>query len=127
MKQAILALSIVAMLVLSIGILYSIFGKEQRREEIRAELSASVEGTMNTIMAEKTYTVEEADEFIGDFLQAFLVQTNSDSDFQVNIMNFDKEKGILKLEVESIYKYPNGREGRCSVVRDVVFEVEERP
>lgn len=126
MKQTVLVLSTLAMLVLSIGILYAIFGKEQRREEIRAELSASVEGTMNTLKEKKTYTIEEKDEFIGDFLEAFLVQTNSDSDFLVNVLLFDEEKGILKLEIESIYKYPNGREGRCSVVRDIAFEMEEK-
>lgn len=126
MKQTILALSIVGMLVLSIGILYSIFGKEQRREEIRAELSESVESTMNTLMAKKLYSIDEADEFIGDFIEAFFVQVNSDSDFQVNILYFDEEKGILQLEVESIYEYPNGREGKSSIVRNVAFEMEEK-
>lgn len=125
MKQTILALSIIGMLVLSVGIMYSIFGKEQRREEIRAQLSESVESTMNTLMDKKTYNVDEVDEFVGDFIEAFFIQVNSDSDYRINILSFDSEKGILKLEIESIYKYPNKREGKSSVVRNVAFETEE--
>ncbi len=126
MKQTILAISIIGMMVLSIGILYSVFGKEQRREEVQAELSASVEGTMNSLMGKRIYTIEETEEFIGDFMEAFFIQTNSDSSFRVNVLYLDRKTGILKLEVESIYKYPNGREGSCSVVRNVAFEQKEQ-
>ncbi len=122
MKQTILALSIVAMLVLSAAVLFSIFGKEQRREETGAGLSEAVETTIDSLLKEKSYSVEETDEFLGDFMQAFFVRTNSQSGYQVRVLSVDKEKGALVLNVECRFLYANGKEGKNSTTKFVFLE-----
>lgn len=122
MKQTVLALCIVGILTVSILIVYAVFGKEQRNEELQAELAEAADTTINTLMEKRSYTADEAEEFVVDFMESFLSQVKSESDFKISVLSMDKEFGLLKLEVESRFHYPNGKEGKCSVVRDVLLE-----
>ena len=70
----------------------------------------------------KTYSVSSNDEFIADFMEALLVQINSDSSIKVNVLDVDYQKGLLSVEVIEKYKHPIGTEGQVSVKRTVIME-----
>ena len=65
---------------------------------------------------------EQRYEFIADFMEALLVQINSDCSIKVNVLDVDYQKGLLSVEVIEKYKHPIGTEGQVSVKRTVIME-----
>lgn len=98
------------------------YGRSIRKGEAAMALSQAIDATLSGVMSENNYTIEENETFVADFLKALLIQTNSDSDLKVSILEADYELGILSVEITEKYKHPNGKEGTVSEVRTVIFD-----
>lgn len=125
MKNIIISMSLVFMIVISTSIVFVIDGRGIRQQETTDSLSTAIEGTLQEIMIDKAYTVNNPDELIADFIQAMLIQINSNAKLTVNILDIDMEKGLLSIEVIESFKHVNGNQGTVSCVKTVILEQPE--
>ena len=107
------------------AMMLTVYGRNVRKEETDTALAQAIDATLSGVMSENNYTIEENETFIADFLKALLIQTNSDSDLKVSILEADYELGILSVEITEKFKHPNGKEGTVSEVRTVIFDKEK--
>ncbi len=104
------------------AMMLTVYGRQTRKEEADIALSQAIDTALSGVMSEYNYTIEENETFIADFLKSLLIQTNSDSDLKVSVLEADYELGILSVEITEKFKHPNGKEGTVSEVRTVIFD-----
>lgn len=103
-------------------VMLTLYGRNVRQEEAETALSQAIDSTLAHVMSEKNYSIKESGDLIADFLKALLVQTNSDSDITVSVLEADAKLGILSVEITEKYTHPNGEKGSVSSVRTVIFD-----
>ena len=122
MKSVFLGFGITLCVILSVIIVLTINGRNMRTNELNDALNSSLEETVRNLKDDNTYSINNADEYVADFMEAFLVQINSDSTVTINVLGVDYEKGLLSVEVIESYKHSNGNNGSVSAIRTVIFE-----
>ena len=122
MKNVFLGSVITMCGVLFLVIVMTLSGKQLRANELRDAVDNALISTVENQFDEKSYDLNNTDEFIADFMQALLVQINSDCSIEIRILNVDQEKGLLSVEVIEHFYHPIGTEGQISVQRTVIME-----
>lgn len=122
MKQMVFGMIAVTILVLFLTIIITVHGRTLRSSEVTQSLSEAMQTTMNQLLSQQSYSIANQDEFVADFLEAFLMQVNSDSDITVHILKADFKKGLLSVEVIETYTHPNGEKGQISACRTVLLD-----
>ena len=122
MKNVFLGFGITICSIISIVIVMTLCGTNMRQNELNRAVDSAVQDTVENQFDNKTYSVSSNDEFVADFIEALLVQINSDCDIKVNVLDVDYQKGLLSVEVTEKYKHPIGTEGQVSVIRTVIME-----
>lgn len=122
MKNVFLGFGITISAIISIVIVMTLCGTNMRKNELNRAVDSALQDTVENQFDSKTYSVSSNDEFIADFMEALLVQINSDCSIKVNILDVDYQKGLLSVEVIEKYKHPIGTEGQVSVKRTVIME-----
>lgn len=123
MKNIILSISSI---VLGIGCLclVCVLLKQQAHS---MELSTNVaDAVKNTVKAEVGEEAVSREEFLAGFMERLAVSLKTDSRVQVLVWNASEEKGLLGIEVEEMFRYPNGAEGIRKSSRFAVLEQEEK-
>lgn len=105
MRNAVICTVLICILVLTGATIYSIEGKTTRQNELDANLSSAMERSMEIMTIDPTYTISREDDqhLIADFIQNFLVRMNSNSEFQIDILGVDAEKGMLSVRATEIF------------------------
>ena len=122
MKNVFLGFGITICAIISIVIVMTLCGTNMRQNELNRAVDSAVQDTVENQFDNKTYSVSSNDEFVADFIEALLVQLNSDCAIKVNVLVVDYQKGLLSVEVTEKYKHPIGTEGQVSVKRTVIME-----
>ncbi|MDD3416876.1 MAG: hypothetical protein PHY47_23260 [Lachnospiraceae bacterium] len=122
MKNVFLGFGITISAIISIVIVMTLCGTNMRQNELNRAVDSALQDTVENQFDSKTYSVSSNDEFIADFMEALLVQINSDCSIKVKILDVDYQKGLLSVEVIEKYKHPIGTEGQVSVKRTVIME-----
>jgi len=122
MKNVFLGFGITICSIISIVIVMTLCGTNMRQNELNRAVDSAVQDTVDNQFDDKTYSVSSNDEFIADFIEALLVQINSDCSVKVNVLDVDYQKGLLSVEVIEKYKHPIGTEGQVFVKRTVIME-----
>lgn len=122
MKNVFLGFGITICAIISIVIVMTLCGTNMRQNELNRAVDSALQETVEDQFDSKTYSVSSNDEFIADFMEALLVQINSDCGIKVNVLDVDYQKGLLSVEVIEKYKHPIGTEGQVSVKRTVIME-----
>lgn len=122
MKNIVLIITYFMIGVLTIGIVLSMLGRQNRSTEIKSNLSAVVEEAVENAMKTKKYDIADQNEFISDIAENVSSILDTKSDIIIDIMGVDQEKGILSLKVTEKFSYLNGKNGSVSCDRTVVFE-----
>ncbi len=122
MKQIIFGVTAGMILVLFLGIIISVHGRTLRQDETEQSLEVAMQSVMKKLADGKEYPFADREEFVADFLEALLVQLNSDSDLTVHILKADEKKGLLSVEVVETYRHPNGETGKVSARRTMILD-----
>ncbi|MFA9464417.1 MAG: hypothetical protein ACERKN_09010 [Velocimicrobium sp.] len=122
MKNVFLGFGITICAIISIVIVMTLCGTNMRQNELNRAVDIALQDTVENQFDSKTNSVSSNDEFIADFIEALLVQINSDCTVKINVLDVDYQKGLLSVEVIEIYKHPIGTEGQVSVKRIVIME-----
>mgnify|MGYP001027610839 CR=1 FL=1 len=122
MKNVFLGFGITICAIISIVIVMTLCGTNMRQNELNRAVDIALQDTVESQFDSKTYSVSSNEEFIADFIEALLVQINSDCTVKINILDVDYQKGLLSVEVIEKYKHPIGTEGEVSVKRTVIME-----
>ena len=130
MRTVIVSSICISAILLVLMIHTDINGRASCRQELEEALSLSVSQTMKEVMEQKSFGIENRNEFSAAFLQALILRTNSDVDMTVSVLAADMEKGLLDIEVKEylpdIGLPGGGGEDKASreivVRRTVIFE-----
>lgn len=122
MKNVFLGFGITICAIISIVIVMTLCGTNMRQNELNRAVDSALQDTVENQFDSKTYSVGSNDEFIADFMEALLVQINSDCIIKVNVLYVDYQKGLLSVEIIEKYKQPIGTDGQVSVKRTVIME-----
>ena len=122
MKNIVLIITYIMIGMLTIGIVLSMFGRQNRSTELKSNLSAAVEEAVENAMKTKKYDIADQNEFISDIAENVSSILDTKSDIIIDIMGVDQEKGILSLKVTEKFSYLNGKNGSVSCDRTVIFE-----
>lgn len=121
MKQIAVLFSVFFLGVITIVSVMASGGRSNREMELADNLPAAVEETVSELMEEKKYDITSENEMIADMVEDLSGKLDSDCDITVNIENIDKEKGLMSVNVVAEYHHPNGKEGKVTCERTVVF------
>lgn len=122
MKTAIISCVLVFLLIITSLILFTVYGQNTRQNALEDNLSITVEQALENIKINQSYTVADADEFVADFVQNFIISVDSDSDIKIEILSVDYEKGLLDVNVTETFKQPIGTKKSVSCRKTVILE-----
>lgn len=123
MRNIVLGITLTIIVIVAVSIELTTSGRSVRREEINS-LDTAVEGTVETLK-KQTYTIDDSDKFAADMLQALITQMDSDCELTVNVLDCNREKGLLSVEAIETFKHPNGKKGTVSSNKTVILENKE--
>lgn len=126
MKNIILIISETMMGVLTLMIVMTIDGRMNRSMELQSNLSSVVEETVDNALLKKKYGVNDTNEFMADMVSELAVVLDAKSDITVDILQCDKEKGILAVKVTAAFLHPNGKVGTVTCERNVILDRTEQ-
>ncbi len=134
MRNLIISIFVALIGICCLGTVCAISGRNAREMELRANLGSAVETTVARQM-EKTEVakadVEEADAetdkriFLAEAVAAITGELHTDSDVCIRIWGADEKKGLLGMEVEEMFRYPNGRTGKVAYSRTAIMDREK--
>ena len=122
MKSVFLGFGITICSIISIVIVMTLCGTNMRQNELNDSVDSALKNTVENQFDDMTYSVNSNDELVADFMEALLVQINSDSTIVINVLDVDYQMGLLSVEVIEKYKHPIGTEGQVSVKRTAIMD-----
>lgn len=121
MKSIILTIVSTILGVLTLMIVMTVSGRENRSTEIKSSLPSVVEETVSNMEASQKYSINDTNEFLADLVSSLSVRLDSNSGIAVNILKCDKDSGILSVRVTESFTHPNGKPGTVTCDRNVVL------
>lgn len=122
MKHIIYGASLFMMTIIVLAATMLLSGRASRANEVDRALDTAIEQTVDELQEENTYTLENKEEFLADFVEGLLIKIESDSEIEVQVAGIDVEKGLLSVRVIEHFKHPNGNPGTVEAERTVVLE-----
>lgn len=122
MKHTIYGISLAVVAMLVIAALLGTSGKSVRNNEIETALNTAIEQSLEQLKRSKGYEAGDYRELIADFNQLLLLQVESDSDVQVEILTADAQKGVLDVRVTETYQNILGQERKTVCRKSVILE-----
>lgn len=122
MKHTVYGISLAAVALLVVAIALGISGKNVRANEMETSLNAAIEQSMEQLRIGKGSGEGNSQDMVADFNQLLLLQMESESDVQVEVLTADAERGILDVRVRERYQniLGQGREAVCR--KSVILE-----
>lgn len=96
-----------------------------RINEDNTALANALDESISVIDTDK-YSIADTSQLIADISQGLFMQIESDSDITVNVMDADKDKGIVTVEAVQSFTKPTGKQGQAAATRTVILE-EKQP
>lgn len=95
--------------------------------ELNSNLPSVVEETVENMMVNKKYSINNTNEFIADLIENLALKLDTRSDIRVEIIEADKDKGILSVHVVETFVHPNGKTGTVACDRNVILNEVGQP
>lgn len=124
MKNAVIGFFMVIILIFSGVAIQTAENKTLRKNELDNSLGTAMEQSMKVLTVNPIYHIEKeggTDEFVADFIQGFLIKTESDADITLEILDVDVEKGLLDVRAVETYKQIIGY-GKITCRKTVILD-----
>lgn len=95
-----------------------------RINEVNTALADALDESINVLDMDK-YSITDTDELIADVTQGLLMQIESDAAVTVNIMDADKDKGIVTVEAVENFRKASGSAGQTAATRTIILEKQQ--
>ena len=122
MKHTIYGISLAVIAMLVVAALLGVSGNSVRNNEIETALNTAIEQSLEQLKGRKGYETGNYQELVADFNQLLLLQVESDSAIQVEILAADAEKGVLDVRVTETYQNILGQERKMACRKSVILE-----
>lgn len=96
------------------------------RVEQQTTLDTVVDASMKAIQLDKEYNQNNYEEVVNDLLQLILLQSASDGNIEIKILEANTKEGLLDIEVSKTYKWYGIKKNIVSR-RTVILEEFENP
>lgn len=106
---------------ITLMIAMTIDGRSNRSMELQGNLPSAVEETVEIMAVDQKYSINNPNEYLADFIENLSVLLDSNSGIKVEILNTDKEKGLLSIRVTEEFEHPNGKAGTVECERTVIL------
>lgn len=132
MKNAIIGFFMIVILIFSAAAIQTAENRTTRKNELDTSLGEAMEQSMKILTIDPIYHIEKetgTEEFTADFIQGFLTKTTSNSEFTIEILNVDVEKGLLDVRAVERFRQVIGYgevECRKTVILEDVKSVEKK-
>ncbi len=97
-------------------------GRSIYESELETALAEAVAQTVEEVMEEEKFGIQQRNEFVAAFLQKFVQCSEHDVDMTVRVISADPEKGLLDIEVCEKPIFLGGVEKEITVRKTVVFD-----
>lgn len=122
MKTFAQAAIIFIIVIVSVFVCFNIITGSVTDNEAENTLSQSVEQALYTTMSGQSYTIQNKDEFVADFMINLALQTNSQAELNIRVLDVDEVEGLLDVEIIETLMYPDGKTREVSCRKTVIFE-----
>lgn len=123
MKKIVTTLAVIVAFILSVLIVYTMNGRDQRQTEITNATVAAMESAMKSLIDKEGYAPTSNEDLETAFLSALLEEMDAvNLGYTVNVLNADAHDGIIRAEIVVNYTHPNGDTGIVAVERTMVIE-----
>lgn len=119
MRNIILTITGTILGVLTLLIVMTINGRMNRSMELQSNLSSVVEETVENLAKSNKYA--DQNEFLADLVESVSDLWDSKSDIMVDILESDREKGLLAVKVTASFYHPNGKIGTVKCEKNVIL------
>lgn len=96
-----------------------------RINEDNTALANALDESISIINTDK-YSISDTSQLIADITEGLLMQIESDSDITINVMDADRDKGIVTIEAVQDFIKPTGKSGQVAATRTIILE-EKQP
>lgn len=124
MKNVVTGIMMSIMMALFIIIILTTDDRTIRINEVNTALADALDESLNVLDINK-YSITDTDELIADVTQGLLVQIESDAEVTVNVMDADKDKGIVTVEAVENFRKASGSAGQTAATRTIILEKQQ--
>ena len=124
MKNVVTGIMMSIMMALFIIIILTTDDRTIRINEVNTALADALDESINVLDMDK-YSITDTDELIADVTQGLLMQIESDAAVTVNVMDADKDKGIVTIEAVENFTKPTGAYGQPAATRTILLEKQQ--
>lgn len=124
MKNVVTGIMMSIMMALFIIIILTTDDRTIRINEVNTALADALDESLNVLDINK-YSITDTDELIADVTQGLLAQIESDAEVTVNVMDADKDKGIVTLEAVENFRKASGAAGQTAATRTIILEKQQ--
>lgn len=124
MKNVVTGIMMSIMMSLFIIIILTTDDRIIRINEVNTALADALDESINVLDMDK-YSITDTDELIADVTQGLLMQIESDAEVTVNVMDADKDKGIVTVEAVENFRKASGAAGQTAATRTIILEKQQ--
>lgn len=124
MKNVVTGIMMSIMMALFIIIILTTDDRTIRINEVNTALADALDESLNVLDINK-YSITDTDELIADVTQGLLAQIESDAEVTVNVMDADKDKGIVTIEAVENFRKASGAAGQTAATRTIILEKQQ--
>jgi hypothetical protein len=124
MRGIIISFCLILMMFFTSVIHMSVISKNSREQELKTSLDNCITDTLENLFIHKSYDINNVDVLMTDFCTSFMLSQNANSNITVKLIDVDEQEGLIYIEVDSEFLFPNGKEKTISCRRMVILEEE---
>lgn len=119
MKSMIINFGFFMMMILSSMIIVAVSKKQAISEEATEALSVSIRNSMELW---QEYPAISKTDIINNFVKVFESGISSKSKYNIYFYEIDTVEGLIDVEVEAVFKFPNLKSGKINIRKTMICD-----
>lgn len=122
MRIIIISFCLMLLIMITGVVHFSIISKNSREQELKLNLDNTIEETLEHLFIHRLYDIHHVDELMADFCTSFMLRQNANANITIHLIGVDLENGLISIEVESEFIFPNGKVKTIASNKTVILE-----